>query len=212
MGIQPLVIGICGGTGSGKTTITDRIIQALSEDRVSILQQDFYYKDLPNLPLAERTRQNFDHPDSIDTPLMVEHVRRLRGGETIERPLYDFVDYRRLPETVRLEPRAALIIEGILIFENKALRDLMDIKIFVDTDADLRFIRRLVRDIRERGRTMESVVQQYQATVRPMHLEFVEPSKRYADVIIPEGGYNEVGIDLVIQKIRSLLPRGASTR
>ena len=170
MGIQPLVIGICGGTGSGKTTITDRIIQALSEDRVSILQQDFYYKDLPNLPLAERVRQNFDHPDSIDTPLMVEHVRRLRAGETIERPLYDFVEYRRLPETVRLEPRSALIIEGILIFENKALRELMDIKIFVDTDADLRFIRRLVRDIRERGRTMESVVQQYQATVRPMHL------------------------------------------
>jgi len=212
MRIQPLVIGICGGTGSGKTTISDHIIQALSEDRVLILQQDYYYKDLPHLPLAERARQNFDHPDSMDTPLMVEHIRRLRAGEPIERPMYDFVEYRRLPDTVRLEPRPALIIEGILIFENKALRELMDIKIFVDTDADLRFIRRLVRDIRERGRTMESVIEQYQATVRPMHMEFVEPSKRHADVIIPEGGYNEVGIDLVIQKIRSLLPRGLSTR
>jgi len=212
MRIQPLVIGICGGTGSGKTTITDHIIQALSEDQVLILQQDYYYKDLPHLPVAERARQNFDHPDSMDTPLMVEHIRRLRAGQAIERPMYDFVEYRRLPETVRLEPRLALIVEGILIFENKALRELMDIKIFVDTDADLRFIRRLVRDIRERGRTMESVIQQYQATVRPMHMEFVEPSKRYADVIIPEGGYNEVGIDLVIQKIRSLLPRGVSSR
>ncbi len=211
MRIQPLVIGICGGTGSGKTTITHRIIRALSEDQVLILQQDYYYKDLPHLPLTERARQNFDHPDSIDTPLMVEHIRQLRAGEPIERPLYNFVEYRRLPDTVRLEPRSALIIEGILIFENKALRELMDIKIFVDTDADLRFIRRLLRDICERGRTMQSVIEQYQATVRPMHMEFVEPSKRYADVIIPEGGYNEVGIDLVIQKIRSLMPRDTAT-
>ena len=201
-----LVIGICGGTGSGKTTISDRIITALSEESVLVLQQDHYYKNLPHLPLDERAKQNFDHPDSIDTPLLVEHVRRLREGHPIERPLYDFTQHRRLPRTVRLEPRTALIIEGILIFENRALRELMDIKIFVDTDADLRFIRRLSRDIRERGRTVESVVQQYLATVRPMHMEFIEPSKRYADVIIPEGGYNEVGIDLVIQKIRSLVP------
>ena len=204
---RSLIIGICGGTGSGKTTITDRLIQALPESSVLVLQQDHYYKDLPHLPLAERAKQNFDHPHSMDTPLLIEHVQRLRQGEAIERPEYDFVEYRRMSQTVRLEPRPAIVIEGILIFESKALRELMDLKIFVDTDADLRFIRRLLRDIRERGRTMDSVIQQYRTTVRPMHMEFVEPSKRYADVIIPEGGYNEVGIDLVIQKIRSLVPR-----
>ena len=207
MAIHPLVIGICGGTGSGKTTITDRIILALSEQRVAILQQDNYYKDFPDLTLEERKKQNFDHPDSMDTQLLVKHVCRLRQGKPIARPTYDFADYRRLPRTVAIKPKAALIIEGILIFESQALRELMDIKIFVDTDADLRIIRRLSRDIRERGRTVESVIQQYLSTVRPMHLEFVEPSKRYADVIIPEGGYNDVGIDLVIQKIRSLVPR-----
>ncbi len=207
MGDRGLVIGICGGTGSGKTTIADRIISALSEQDVLVLQQDHYYKDLPHLPLDERAKQNFDHPDSMDTPLLTEHVRQLREGKAIDRPVYDFTQHRRVARTVRLEPRPALIIEGILIFENQALRELMDIKIFVDTDADLRFIRRLNRDLRERGRTVESVVQQYLATVRPMHMEFIEPSKRYADVIIPEGGYNEVGIDLVIQKIRSLMPR-----
>jgi uridine kinase len=204
---RPLIIGICGGTGSGKTTITNRIIEALSEKNVIVLEQDNYYKGFPELPFAERVKVNFDHPDSMDTPLLAEHVRRLREGQSIERPTYDFANFRRVEVTVRIEPRSAIIIEGILIFENKALRDLMDIKIFVDTDADLRFIRRLERDIRERGRTMEMVVQQYMATVRPMHMEFVEPSKRYADVIIPEGGHNEVGIDLVIQKIRSLVPR-----
>jgi uridine kinase len=212
MTVRPLVLGICGGTGSGKTTITDRIVEELSAGQVLILQQDHYYKDLPNLPLVERAKQNFDHPDSMDTPLMVEHVRRLREGHPIDRPVYDFAQYCRLTETVRLEPRPALIIEGILIFESAALRELMDLKIFVDTDADLRFIRRLLRDIRERGRTMDSVVEQYQKTVRPMHMEFVEPSKRYADVIIPEGGHNEVGIDLVIQKIRSLVPRKGGAR
>jgi uridine kinase len=207
MGQKPLIIGICGGTGAGKTTITNRITQALSEANVIILEQDNYYKDFPELPLAERTKQNFDHPDSIDTALLTEHLKRLRTGEPIERPTYDFTYYRRLPQTVRVEPRAATILEGILIFESKSLRELMDIKIFVDTDADLRFIRRLLRDIRERGRPMDSVIEQYRTTVRPMHMEFVEPSKRYADVIIPEGGQNEVGIDLVIQKIRSLVPR-----
>jgi uridine kinase len=207
MGQKPLIIGICGGTGAGKTTITSRITQALSVANVIILEQDNYYKDFPDLSLAERTKQNFDHPDSIDTALLTEHLKRLRAGEAIERPTYDFTYYRRLPQTVRVEPRAATILEGILIFESKPLRELMDIKIFVDTDADLRFIRRLVRDIRERGRTMDSVIEQYLMTVRPMHMEFVEPSKRHADVIIPEGGQNEVGIDLVIQKIRSLVPR-----
>jgi len=201
------VIGICGGTGSGKTTITSRIIGALSESNVVVLQQDNYYKGFEELSFEERVKVNFDHPDSMDTPLMAEHVKQLRAGMAIDRPTYDFANFCRLEETVRIEPRAAIIIEGILIFESPALRDLMDIKIFVDTDADLRFIRRLVRDIRERGRTMEMVIEQYMATVRPMHLEFVEPSKRHADVIIPEGGHNEVGIDLVIQKIRSLVPR-----
>ncbi|MGH9592927.1 MAG: uridine kinase [Bryobacteraceae bacterium] len=204
---QRLVIGICGGTGSGKTTITTRLIEVLREESVLVLQQDHYYKDLPHLPLEERAKQNFDHPDSIDMPLFIEHVRRLRSGEAVERPVYDFTQHRRIAATVHIEPRPALVVEGILIFENSGLRELFDIKIFVDTDADLRFIRRLQRDIRERGRTVDSVAGQYLATVRPMHLEFIEPSKRYADVIIPEGGYNEVGIDLVIQKIRSLLPR-----
>jgi uridine kinase len=204
---RTLTVGISGGTGSGKTTITNRLIEALSEESVLILQQDHYYKDLPHLPLEERAKQNFDHPESLDTPLLVSHVRTLREGSAIERPVYDFTQHRRVPATVHLEPRPALIVEGILIFENPALRNLLDIKIFVDTDADLRFIRRMRRDVRERGRTVESVIDQYMRTVRPMHMEFIEPSKRYADVIIPEGGHNEVGIDLVIQKIRSLLPR-----
>jgi uridine kinase len=202
---RPLIIGICGGTGSGKTTITRRIIEALSDTSVVVLQQDNYYRDYPELSFEERVKVNFDHPDSMDTPLLAEDVRRLRAGQAIERPTYDFANFQRLDGTVRIEPLPAIIVEGILIFENKQLRELMDIKIFVDTDADLRFIRRLVRDIRERGRNMEMVVDQYMNTVRPMHMEFVEPSKRYADVIIPEGGYNDVGIDLVIQKIRSLV-------
>jgi len=200
-----LVIRICGGTGSGKTTITERIISTLSPESVLVLQQDHYYKDFPHLPLEQRARQNFDHPDSFDTPLLIEQVRQLRKGNAIDRPVYDFTKHQRAPHTVRINPYPAMILEGILIFENKALCELMDIKIFVDTDADLRFIRRLGRDIRERGRTVESVVEQYLATVRPMHMEFIEPSKRYADVIIPEGGHNEVGIDLVIQKIRSMV-------
>ncbi len=210
MSAKSLVVGICGGTGSGKTTITNRIIEALSLESVQVLQQDHYYKDLPQMPVDERAKQNFDHPESIDTKLFVEHVRGLREGKPIERPVYDFTKHARKSETMRLEPRPALIVEGILIFECKALRELMDVKIFVDTDADIRFIRRLGRDIRERGRTAESVIQQYMSTVRPMHMEFVEPSKRYADVIIPEGGHNEVGIDLVIQKIRSLVPLARS--
>ncbi len=207
MSARSLIVGIGGGTGSGKTTIADRVMRALSAENVLLLQQDHYYKDLSHLSPEERSQRNFDHPDSIDTQLMAEHVRRLREGRAIERPVYDFTQHLRLRQTVRLEPRAAIILEGILIFENVVLRDLMDIKIFVDTDADLRFIRRLRRDLSERGRTLESVVDQYLATVRPMHLEFIEPSKRHADLIIPEGGHNEVGVDLVIQKIRSLLPR-----
>ena len=205
MSPPPFVIGICGGTGSGKTTVTNRLSRALADSGVLVLQQDHYYKDLSHLPLEERSTCNFDHPNALDTRLFIEHVKQLKEGKSIERPVYDFTQHRRLGETVRLESQPAILVEGILVFENEPLRNLMDIRIFVDTDADLRFIRRLVRDIRDRGRTLESVIEQYQKTVRPMHLEFVEPSKRYADIIIPEGGHNEVGIDLVIQKVRSLI-------
>jgi uridine kinase len=202
-----LTVGISGGTGSGKTTITNRLIGALSEQSVVLVQQDHYYKDLSHLPFEERTKVNFDHPDSIETPLMIEQLTALREGRAVERPVYNFTEHRRVAKTVRVEPRPAILLEGILIFENADVRRLLDIKIFVDTDADIRFIRRLRRDVRERGRTVESVVEQYLNTVRPMHNEFIEPSKRYADIIIPEGGHNEVGIDLVIQKIKSLLPK-----
>lgn len=207
MSSSAFVIGICGGTGSGKTTITNRLSRELADSGVLVLQQDHYYKDLSHLPLEERSQHNFDHPNALDAELFIEHVRQLKDGNSIERPVYDFTQHRRVQEIVRLESQPAILVEGILIFENEALRNLMDIKIFVDTDADLRFIRRLVRDIRDRGRTLESVVEQYQKTVRPMHLEFVEPSKRYADIIIPEGGHNEVGIDLVLQKVRSLISK-----
>jgi len=202
-----LTVGISGGTGSGKTTITNRLISALSEQCVVLVQQDHYYKDLSHLPFEERTKVNFDHPDSIETPLMIKQLTALREGRAVERPVYNFTEHRRVAKTVRVEPRPAILLEGILIFENADVRKLLDIKIFVDTDADIRFIRRLRRDVRERGRTVESVVEQYLSTVRPMHNEFIEPSKRYADIIIPEGGHNEVGIDLVIQKIKSLLPK-----
>ena len=207
MSSSAFVIGICGGTGSGKTTITNRLSRELADSGVLVLQQDHYYKDLSHLPLEERSQRNFDHPNALDTELFIEHVRQLKDGSSIERPVYDFTQHRRVQETARLQSQPAILVEGILIFENEALRNLMDIKIFVDTDADLRFIRRLVRDMRDRGRTLESVVEQYQKTVRPMHLEFVEPSKRYADIIIPEGGHNEVGIDLVLQKVRSLISK-----
>jgi uridine kinase len=200
-----MIIGICGGTGSGKTTVASKILETVHTESVALLQQDNYYKALAHLPVEERAKQNFDHPDSIDMDLFVEHVRQLKKGHGIERPVYDFTIHTRSQRTLRIEPKPVVIVEGILIFDNKALRDLMDIKIFVDTDADLRFIRRLRRDITERARTVESVVNQYLTTVRPMHLEFVEPSKHYADVIIPEGGFNTVGIDLLIEKIRAQL-------
>lgn len=200
-----MIIGICGGTGSGKTTVASKILETVDSASVVLLQQDNYYKELAHLPLEERAKQNFDHPDSIDMELFVKHVRMLKNGQAMDRPVYDFTIHTRSRQTIRLEPKPVVIVEGILIFDNKPLRDLMDIKIFVDTDADLRFIRRLRRDITERARTVESVINQYLSTVRPMHLEFVEPSKRYADVIIPEGGFNTVGIDLLTEKIRAQL-------
>ncbi len=178
---------------------------SLSLVELALLQQDNYYKEFADLPVEERARQNFDHPDSIDMELFVEHLRCLKDGKAIERPVYDFTIHTRSTQTIRIEPQPVVIVEGILIFENRPLRDLMDIKIFVDTDADLRFIRRLHRDITERARTVESVINQYLTTVRPMHLEFVEPSKRYADVIIPEGGYNLVAIEMLADRIRSIM-------
>lgn len=207
--MRPLVIGICGGTGSGKTMIARRIIEALSGANVALLQQDNYYKDRSNLPAADRDNLNFDHPDAFDSALLAEHIRKLRAGEAVARPNYDFASHNRLQETVEVLPHPALIVDGILIFQSSELRDLMDLKVFVDADADLRFIRRLRRDLEHRGRTVESVIEQYLTTVRQMHLEFVEPSKQFADIIVPEGGKNQAGIDLVVRKIRSLMPPAA---
>jgi len=201
----PLVIGIAGGSGSGKTTAADIILQKVGKQRIAYLQHDSYYRELTNLPLNQRREVNFDHPDSLDSDLMKEHILTLKQWKSIEVPVYDFTTHSRTDETVHVEPRRVILVEGILIFAEPALRSLFDVRIFVDTDADIRFIRRLRRDIEERGRTTEMVVKQYLTTVRPMHLDFVEPSKRYADVIIPEGGLNEVAMDMVIARIESML-------
>ena len=201
---KPVVIGVAGGSGSGKTTVVRRIVESLGDDRVTVLEHDRYYRDRSDLRLEERAALNYDHPDSLETDLMVEHVRQLRDGETVEVPTYDFARYARKAATERVHPRPAIIVEGILIYTDARLRDLMDVKVFVDTDGDTRFIRRLQRDVAERGRTMQSVIDQYLGTVKPMHLEFVEPSKRYADIIIPVGGYNSVAIDLMLTLLRSL--------
>lgn len=207
-----MIIGICGGTGSGKTTVARRILENVSDEQVVFFQQDSYYRNLGDMPIELRHQINFDHPDALDNDLFINHVKALRAGEAIEMPVYDFSRHTRKTETIHVAPKPILIIEGILIFVDAALRELMDIKIFVDTDDDLRFIRRLQRDVNERGRTVESVIKQYLETVRPMHEQFVEPSKRYADVIIPEGGYNEVGIDLISGKIRAQLQKELSNK
>jgi uridine kinase len=201
----PLVIGIAGGSGSGKTTVAQEILQRVGPDRIAFLQHDAYYKDLSGLPPVQRAAVNFDHPNSLDTELMIHHIEQLKNGEPAKIPIYDFATHSRTQQTYTVQPRAVILIEGILIFVEAALRSLCDVKIFVDTDADLRFIRRLQRDIAERGRTEEMVVKQYLATVRPMHLEFVEPSKRYADVIIPEGGMNVAALDMVVARVEALL-------
>jgi len=201
----PLVIGIAGGSGSGKTTVAQEILQRVGPDRIAYIQHDSYYKDLTGLPPAQRIEVNFDHPNSLETELLICHVERLKDGQTIEVPIYDFSTHSRTEKTFKVNPRGVIIVEGILIFTDASLRTLFDVKIFVDTDADIRLIRRLQRDITERGRTAESVIKQYQSTVRPMHLEFVEPSKRYADVIIPEGGFNTAALDMVVARIESLL-------
>ncbi len=202
---KPVIVGVAGGTGSGKTTIAQAIYNALGEDKVAYIPHDAYYYDLSHLPFEERARQNYDHPDSLETPLLVQHLKALRQGYAVDIPIYDFATHTRRKETRRVEPRPIILIEGILVLAEPTLRDMMDIKIFVDTDADIRFIRRLQRDIKERGRTMEAVIQQYLNTVRVMHLEFVEPSKRYADIIIPEGGFNTVALDMVIARLRNMI-------
>jgi uridine kinase len=201
----PLVIGIAGGSGSGKTTLAQIILERVGADRIAYLPHDAYYKDLSDLPPNQRAEINFDHPNSLDSELLVQHIMQLKHGQPVELPVYDFKTHSRTHLFKHIEPQVIIMVEGILIFADKILRELFDVKIFVDTDPDIRFIRRLQRDISERGRTTETVVRQYLATVRPMHLEFVEPSKRYADVIIPEGGMNAVAMDMVVARLESLL-------
>jgi uridine kinase len=207
--ISPIIIGVAGGSGSGKTTVANSILDRVGRERIAHIQHDSYYRDLSRLPKEERARVNFDHPDSLETDLLVRHLEQLRTWQAVQVPIYDFTTHRRTNRTVCVEPCRVILVEGILIFVEKALRQMFDVKIFVDTDADIRFIRRLDRDIAERGRTMRSVIDQYLTTVRPMHLEFVEPSKRYADVIIPEGGFNTVALDMVVARVEAMLPSQA---
>ncbi len=202
-----VVIGVAGGTGSGKSTLVKRLQEAFKNDDVATICHDFYYKAHPELTYEERTKLNYDHPDAFDTWLMVEHIKALKEGKTIECPTYSFVEHNRTEETLTIEPSKVVIVDGILIFENEELRNIMDIKVYVDTDADVRLARRILRDVRERGRSMESVISQYTTTVKPMHEQFVEPSKRYADVIIPEGGFNSVAVSMLIQNIRSIVEK-----
>jgi len=202
---QRILIGIAGGSGSGKTLVARNIVRELGSDRVVVIDQDSYYRNLEDIPLRDRDARNFDHPDAFDNELLKVHVRSLLDGGTIEQPIYDYAEHRRLDETRRVGEHLVIVLEGILIFVDPELRALMDIKLFVDADPDVRFIRRLRRDLVERGRSVDSVIRQYEESVRPMHVQFVEPSKRYADLIIPEGGHNKVAIDLVKTKIRELL-------
>jgi len=203
----PIVIGIAGGSGSGKTTVARMILKRVGRQRIAFLQHDSYYRDLRDLPSNQHSAINFDHPDAFESELLIEHIQTLKRWKPVEVPIYDFTTDSRTERTIHVEPQRVILVEGILIFSERALRELFDVRIFVDTDADLRFIRRLQRDIAERGRTVDSVIQQYFATVRPMHLEFVEPSKRYADVIIPEGGFNTVALDMVSARIEALLQK-----
>ncbi len=202
---RPIVIGVAGGTGSGKTTVSQAILSRVGPTRIAFLQHDSYYRELGHLSLEERSRVNFDHPDSLDNELLAEHLDALCHGQAVEVPIYDFTNHNRRDEVMLVSPHPVLLVEGILIFAEKALRDRMDAKIYVDADADMRFIRRLKRDLSERGRTIEAVVEQYLSTVRPMHLEFVEPTKRYADIIIPRGGLNAIAIDMVVARVERLL-------
>jgi uridine kinase len=202
---HPITIGVAGGTGSGKTTVSNALLSRVGEHHIAYLPHDTYYKDINHIPLYERRLRNFDHPDALDTHLLIANIRELQQNKATEIPVYDFREHQRLPYTRTIQPQPIILVEGILIFADPELRDLFDVKIFVDTDADVRFIRRLKRDITERGRTVDSVIEQYLTTVRPMHLQFVEPSRRYADIIIPEGGFNTVAIDMIADRVRSLL-------
>ena len=201
-----MIIGIAGGTGSGKTTLTQRIKEAFA-DNIVVLSHDYYYKSNSDLPFEERTKLNYDHPNAFDTDLLIEHMKQLKEGKTIHHPVYSFVEHTRMDETVEVKPAKVIILEGILIFENKELCDLMDIKVFVDTDADLRIIRRLLRDVKERGRDLDSVITQYIGTVKPMHEEFVDPSKKRADIIIPEGGFNSVALSMLLEQVRNFIAK-----
>ena len=200
-----MIIGICGGTGSGKTTIARKIVQDVGAENVVLVEQDSYYRNLSDMPLDERHQANFDHPDSIDSDMLMNHIKRLKGGQPIEMPVYDFTSHTRSSETQHIEPKPVVIVEGILIFAEARVLSLLDVRVYVDTPDDIRFIRRLKRDINERGRTTESVIAQYFATVRPMHFDFVEPSKRHADVIIPEGGQPDVSINMLCGLVREKL-------
>lgn len=202
---RPILIGITGGTGSGKSTIAREIFNKFSEDCIAMIEQDSYYKDQSELSFEERIKTNYDHPDAFDTELLIQHLKELLSGKSINKPIYDFENHNRKIETINVDSKEIIILEGILILQEKAIRDLLDIKIYVDTDADVRIIRRLQRDINERGRTVESVINQYMNVVRPMHLQFIEPTKRYADIIIPEGGHNRVAIDLMVANIKQFL-------
>lgn len=200
-----LLIGICGGSGSGKTTVTKSLVNLVGKENVSIIEQDSYYKDQSHLGFEDRVKTNYDHPLAFDNELLISQIKDLKDGKSVEKPIYDFSEHNRKEETVLVEPKEVIILEGILIFNEEELMDLMDIKVFVDTDSDVRIIRRILRDIKERQRSLDSVIMQYMTTVRPAHLQFVEPSKRYADIIIPEGGKNKVAIDLLYQKIKAEL-------
>lgn len=204
-GRTPFVIGVAGGTGSGKTTVSRRIQEAVSINHIAYIQHDNYYRDQSHLSMDQRVRTNYDHPDSLETELLVQHLISLRAGQAIDMPMYDFSVHTRSAETQHVEPAPIILLEGILIFVEKELRELMDVRVFVDTDADIRFIRRLRRDMNERGRSLDSVVQQYMGTVRPMHMEFVEPSKRYADIIVPRGGDNRVAMEMIVSRVEALL-------
>jgi uridine kinase len=206
----PIVFGVAGGTASGKTTVAQTILKAVGAEQVAYLPHDAYYKDRPDLPRSERALVNYDHPNSLETRLLIKHIKTLIAGRPIQMPVYDFTRHRRTTQTVCVEPSPIILVDGILIFTKRKLRELMDIKIYVDTDADVRFVRRLQRDMEERGRTQMSVITQYLETVRPMHLKFVEPSKRYADVIIPHGGHNQIAIDMVVARLEVMLLSGKS--
>ncbi|NNU83078.1 uridine kinase [Geobacillus sp. BMUD] len=209
MGKKPVVIGVAGGSGSGKTSVARAIYDHFGDRSILVLEQDFYYKDQSHLPFEERLKTNYDHPLAFDNDLLIEHIHKLLRYEPIDKPVYDYTLHTRSSEVVRVEPKEVIIVEGILVLEDERLRDLMDIKVYVDTDPDIRIIRRLIRDMKERGRTFDSVIEQYLSVVRPMHNQFVEPTKRYADVIIPEGGQNAVAIDLMVAKIRTVLEQKA---